>query len=345
MFYKAPLYRSINAYPFVPFHGEGLVRGQALLSDIFNIQYLGLATRLKKTGIPRSVIGISGGLDSTLALLVTVEAYRYLGRDLKDIIAVTMPGYGTTGRTKGNADSLMEGFGVTALTIPIHDASAQQFRDLNHDPSLQDITYENVQARQRTANLMNLANKENGLVIGTGDLSELALGWCTYNGDHMSMYGVNASIPKTLVKYLVQWYATFKADSTLKIVLEDILDTPISPELLPPDANGNMVQKTEEKLGKYDIHDFVLYHLMRNGAGPEKIFFQLLRAFPELSPNALLDQMRVFYKRFFTQQFKRSTLPDGAKVGTVSLSPRGDWRMPSDMSYALWMRELDTIDL
>jgi NAD+ synthase (glutamine-hydrolysing) len=342
-FYESPILRHINAYPFVPFHGEGVERGKVLLSDIFSIQYMGLATRLKKTGIKRSILGISGGLDSTLALLVTAEAYRYLGRDPKDIVAVTMPGYGTTGRTKGNADSLMAEFGVTSLTIPIHEVCEQQFKDLNHDPSLHDITYENVQARQRTANLMNLSNKENGLVIGTGDLSELALGWCTYNGDHMSMYNVNASIPKTLVKYLVQWYATFKAGGALKAVLEDILDTPISPELLPPDENGNLVQKTEEKLGKYDIHDFILYHLMRNGAGPEKIYFQLLRAFDDLAPKQLLEQMKVFYRRFFTQQFKRSTLPDGVKVGTVSLSPRGDWRMPSDMEYTLWMKELDQI--
>lgn len=335
------LNRDINPYPFVP--RGGVRSGKETLSDILTIQSIGLATRLKKTGIPRTIIGVSGGLDSTLALLVNYESFKRLNRITADIIGVTMPGYGTTKRTKGNSIKLMELLGITSKEISITEVCDQHFKDLEHDPLVHDVTYENVQARERTSILMNLSNKYSGLVVGTGDLSELALGWCTYNGDHMSMYGVNASIPKTLVKYLIEYYAMYHADSELKSVLMDILDTPISPELLPPTATGEIAQKTEDTLGKYDIHDFIIFNTLRNGTTPKKMFMLLRIAFSSEGDEKLLGQLELFYRRFFSQQFKRSALPDGVKVGTVSFSPRSDWRMPSDMESTLWMDEIEEI--
>ncbi len=329
--------RKVDPKPFVP--AEKQTREQSC-SDIFTIQATGLAQRLDKTGIKKAVLGISGGLDSTLALLVTYFAYQQLQRPVKDIIGVTMPGFGTSDRTYDNAASLMQELGITSKDISIRDACIQHMEDIGHDPNEKDITYENLQARERTQILMDIANQEEGLVVGTGDLSELALGWCTYNGDHMSMYGVNASIPKTLVKYLVAWFAE-SAEPNIKRVLEDILNTPISPELLPLDETGNIQQMTEKVIGSYDLHDFFLYYVLRFGFSPAKIVFLAEHAFEDSDRQTIINQLRVFYKRFFTQQFKRSCMPDGVKVGSVSLSPRGDWRMPSDASYALWLNELE----
>jgi NAD+ synthase (glutamine-hydrolysing) len=329
--------RKVDPKPFVP--AEKQTREQSC-SDIFTIQATGLAQRLNKTGIKKAVLGISGGLDSTLALLVTYHAYKQLQRPAKDIIGVTMPGFGTSNRTYANAASLMQALGITTKDISIRDACIQHMEDIGHDPNEKDTTYENLQARERTQILMDIANQEAGLVVGTGDLSELALGWCTYNGDHMSMYGVNASIPKTLVKYLVAWFAE-SAEPNIKKVLEDILNTPISPELLPLDETGNIQQMTEKVIGSYDLHDFFLYYVLRFGFSPAKIIFLAEQAFEDSDRQMIINQLRVFYKRFFTQQFKRSCMPDGVKVGSVSLSPRGDWRMPSDASYELWLSELE----
>lgn len=335
------LQRRIDKHPFVPDN-----RGQRdeRCSEVLSIQTSGLMTRIRHTGLTRPVIGISGGLDSTLALIVTVRAMQRLGLPAGQIMAVTMPGFGTTGRTYRNAVELIRGFGAELREIDIKEACLQHFRDIGHDPEVHDTTYENVQARERTQILMDLANKHNGLVIGTGDMSELALGWCTYNGDHMCMYGVNAGVPKTLIRYILQWYADNEAEGAIKGILQDIIDTPISPELLPPTESGKIVQKTEDLLGPYEAHDFFLYHVVRWGASPAKVLWLAQQAFSgTYSRDQLLAWLKVFYNRFFTQQFKRSCLPDGPKVGSISLSPRADWRMPSDMSPSLWLKELEEL--
>lgn len=331
--------RTYSKTPFVPINE--LKRGERC-KEIINIQSCALAKRLKHTNIKKCVLGISGGLDSTLAFLVIVEAYKKLNIDLNNIIAVTMPGFGTTDRTYNNAITLVKKYNATLKEVDIKKACIIHYKDIEHDMSNHDITYENAQARERTQILMDISNKENALVIGTGDLSELALGWCTYNGDHMSMYAVNASIPKTLVKYLVKYVA----DNTefAKEVLYDILDTPISPELLPPDKKGNIVQVTENNIGPYILHDFFLYHFLRYGASPKKIYELAKRTFKEdYTEEEILKWLKVFIKRFFTQQFKRNCMPDGVKVGSITLSPRGDLRMPSDASYDVWMGEIEKI--
>ena len=291
------------------------------------------------------MVGISGGLDSTLALLVTARAFDLLGLDRKEIKAVTMPCFGTTDRTYNNACQLVHELGVQLLEVNIREAVALHFKDIGQDPEKHDVTYENGQARERTQVLMDLANQCGGMVIGTGDLSELALGWATYNGDHMSMYGVNASVPKTLVRHLVRYYADICESKTLREVLLDILDTPVSPELIPP-KEGEISQKTEDLVGPYELHDFFLYHMMRFGCPPAKIYRLANIAFEgEYPPEIILKWMKNFYHRFFTQQFKRSCIPDGPKVGSVALSPRGDWRMPSDASAHLWKAELEKIQI
>lgn len=312
--------------------------------EILTIQAMGLKKRLEHTHCKHAVIGISGGLDSTLALLVTAKAFDLLGLDRSGILAVTMPCFGTTDRTYQNACLLTKKLGATLREVPIHEAVQLHFRDIGHDPENHDITYENSQARQRTLILMDLANQSGGMVIGTGDMSELALGWATYNGDHMSMYGVNCSIPKTLVRYLVLYYAETTPDPELQHVLMDVLDTPVSPELLPP-KDGKIAQKTEDIVGPYELHDFFLYYMMRFGYAPSKIFRLAKYAFQtEYDASIIFHWLRIFYRRFFTQQFKRSCLPDGPKVGSVALSPRGDWRMPSDAAVDLWMREIEQLN-
>lgn len=333
------LLRDINPTPFVP-STEIL---QDRCDEIFNIQVMGLAKRLVHTRCKRVVLGISGGLDSTLALLVCVKTFDKLGMSRKDILGVTMPGFGTTDRTYRNALSLMESLGIEMREISIAEAVTQHFKDIGHDVDNHDVTYENSQARERTQILMDLSNKESALVVGTGDLSELALGWATYNGDHISMYGVNASIPKTLIRYLVRSVAESDGiDEKSRDTLLDIIDTPISPELTPADADGNIKQKTEQLVGPYELHDFFMYYMLRYGFTPEKILFLALNAFKTGTDNEKYDEetikhwLDVFIRRFFSQQFKRSCLPDGPKVGSVSLSPRGDWRMPSDASSDLW---------
>lgn len=329
----------VDPRPFVP---DGPARDERC-NDIFNMQSLGLSRRLDAIGCRQAVVGISGGLDSTLALLVTVEAFDRLGLGREGIVGVTMPGFGTTDRTHDNAVKLMEYLGISHREISIVPAVKQHFEDIGHDPSLHDVTYENAQARQRTYLLMDIANACGGIVIGTGDLSELALGWATYNGDHMSMYGVNSGVPKTLVRYLVEWYAVTKASEPVGKVLADVLSTPVSPELLPPDENGDIAQKTEDVVGPYELHDFFLYYTLRYGFSPERIFLLASHAFsPDTYPTSVIKKwMRVFFRRFFAQQFKRSCLPDGPKIGSVCLSPRGDWRMPSDVSAAAWLDSLD----
>lgn len=334
------LTRFVDPYPFVPM-GEAL---KERCEEILNIQVHGLAKRYEHTKLKTAVIGISGGLDSTLALLVTVMTFDLLGIPRKNIVGITMPGFGTTDRTYTNAVGLIRSLGVTFRQISIKAASLQHFTDIDHDPSVHDVTYENTQARERTQILMNIANKENGLVIGTGDLSELALGWATFNGDHMSMYGVNSSIPKTLVKYLVEWVARNKMDKISKDILLDIIDTPISPELIPADENGNITQKTEDLVGPYELHDFFIYHTLRFGSTPTKIYFLTQVAFKAKYDNETIKKwLHTFYRRFFAQQFKRNCLPDGPKVGSISFSPRGDWRMPSDASAALWLKEVESL--
>ncbi len=318
---------SYQPYPFVP---HDTLKRRERCEEILRLQASGLATRLKKTGMKKCVIGISGGLDSTLALLVINEAYNMLNLDKKNIVAITMPGFGTTVRTKTSADSLMELIGCDARTIDITAACRQHMQDIGQPEDLYDVTYENIQARERTKILMNVANKEGGLVVGTGDLSELALGWCTYNGDHMSMYGVNVSVPKTLVRFIIETYAHEKASEEMKKVLLGVCDTIISPELLPPDENGNIKQSTEDTIGKYDLHDFFLYNLVRNGFSKEKLRALAYIAFPAIDKKQIDSTLDIFARRFVTNQFKRSCLPDGPKIGSVSLSPRGDWRMPSD---------------
>lgn len=336
------LTRDVDSSPFVPKGKELDLRCE----EIFEIQVSGLAKRIVHTNCKNVVVGISGGLDSTLALLVCIRTFDKLGISRKGITGITMPGFGTTDRTYNNAISLMHSLGITIREISIKDACIQHFKDINHNIDVHDITYENGQARERTQLLMDVANQINGLVIGTGDLSELALGWATYNGDHMSMYGVNGSIPKTLVKYLVNWVAINGVDEESKTTLLDIVDTPISPELLPAYKNGDIKQKTEDLVGPYELHDFFLYNILRFGFSPTKVFFLAKKAFAGKYDNATIKKwLTTFYHRFFQQQFKRSCLPDGPKVGSVSLSPRGDWRMPSDASAALWMKECERIIL
>ena len=336
------LTRPVDPHPFTP-SGEAL---KERCEEIFHIQVAGLAKRLVHAHAQTAVVGISGGLDSTLALLMTVMTFDALKMPRGQIIGITMPGFGTTDRTYTNACDLIRSLGVTLKEIPIKEACLQHFRDIDHDPSVHDVTYENSQARERTQLLMDVANQKNGLVIGTGDLSELALGWATYNGDHMSMYGVNGSIPKTLVKYLVEWVANHKVDDASRLTLLDIVDTPISPELIPADENGNIKQKTEDLVGPYELHDFFLYHFLRFGSHPSKIYFLAQKAFAGIYDNATVKKwLYTFFRRFFQQQFKRSCLPDGPKVGSVSLSPRGDWRMPSDAVSRLWSEEIERINI
>lgn len=362
------LRRHIDPHPFVP---SNAAERDERCREITDIQVIGLATRLAHIHSQTAVIGISGGLDSTLALIVTVLAFDKLGWDRKRIIGITMPGLGTTTRTHSNASDLMAALGVTSLEIPIGKAVAQHFSDIGQNPEVQDVTYENSQARERTQILMDVANKENGIVVGTGDLSELALGWATYNGDHMSMYAVNASIPKTLVRYLVGWAAEnhFESDvavaagrgdvgarrtlpetsredvadrkRSVREILMDIIDTPVSPELKPADSEGNITQKTEDLVGPYELHDFFLYHIFRFGAKPSKVYFLARKAFEGVYDDAtILKWLNTFIRRFFSQQFKRSCLPDCPKVGSVSLSPRGDWRMPSDAWRTIFLNDL-----
>lgn len=335
------LTRPVEPHPFVPAGGKLL---DERCEEIFSIQVAGLAKRLVHTHCNTVVVGISGGLDSTLALLVCVKTFDKLGLPRKGIVGITMPGFGTTDRTYHNALDLMQSLGVTTKEISIKDACIQHFKDIEHDINVHDVTYENGQARERTQILMDYANKVGGLVIGTGDLSELALGWATYNGDHMSMYGVNASIPKTLVRYLVTWVAETGVDAESRATLLDIIDTPISPELIPADENGNIKQKTEDLVGPYELHDFFLYHFLRFGSRPAKIFYLAEIAFKDVYDRETIKKwLTTFCRRFFNQQFKRSCLPDGPKVGSVSLSPRGDWRMPSDASSALWLKECEEL--
>ncbi len=351
--YDFELTRWIDPHPFVP-SGKTL---DERCEEIFAIQVEGLAKRIVHTGAKSVVLGISGGLDSTLALLVCVKTMDKLKRNRTDIIGITMPGFGTTGRTYNNSVSLMESLGVTLKEISIKDACLQHFRDIDQNINIHDVTYENGQARERTQILMDVANQFDGFVVGTGDLSELALGWATYNADHMSNYGVNCSIPKTLVKYLVSWVANSIVDEESRNTLLDIVDTPISPELIPADENGEIKQKTEDLVGPYELHDFFLYNCLRNGFRPAKIYHLAKKAFIEQTykdeetsmPVGSYDEetikkwLTTFCRRFFTQQFKRSCLPDGPKVGSVSLSPRGDWRMPSDASYAQWVKECEEL--
>ena len=331
------LTRTFNPHPFVP-QGSEL---NSRCEEIFSIQIAGLAQRLLHTGAKTAVIGISGGLDSTLALLVCVKTFDKLGLSRKDILGITMPGFGTTDRTYHNAIDLMNSLGVSIREISIREACIQHFKDIGHDLNIHDVTYENSQARERTQILMDIANQTWGMVIGTGDLSELALGWATYNGDHMSMYGVNAGIPKTLVKHLVQWVAENGMDEASKATLLDIVDTPISPELIPADENGEIKQKTEDLVGPYELHDFFLYYFLRFGFRPSKIYFLAQTAFSGVYNDETIKKwLQTFFRRFFNQQFKRSCLPDGPKVGSISISPRGDWRMPSDASSAAWLKEI-----
>lgn len=335
------LVRAYEAYPFVPKDNNN--RNERC-EEILNIQAHALAKRLDATGIKKCVIGISGGLDSTLAFLVTIKAYDILGLDKKDIIGITMPGFGTTNRTYNNACKFVKLYGATLKEISIKEACLQHFKDIDHDPANLDVTYENVQARERTQILMDYANKVGGLVIGTGDLSELALGWCTYNGDHMSMYAVNVSIPKTLVRYLVTYYAETEEDKKKSSIIMDIVNTPVSPELLPPSESGEILQVTENTIGPYALHDFFLYHFLRYGASPAKIYYLAKNTFTDTKKEEIKKWLIVFIKRFFSQQFKRSCLPDGPKVGTISVSPRGDLRMPSDASVKDWIEELNNIE-
>ena len=339
---ETALTRRFARTPFVPASDE-LIAERA--EEILRIQSYGLKKRVEHTHVKTIVVGVSGGLDSCLALLVMVRTMDLLKRDRKDIVAISMPCFGTTKRTRSNAELLCEQLGVTFREIDITAAVRQHFRDIGHDESVRDVTYENGQARERTKVLMNVANKLGGLVVGTGDLSELALGWATYNGDHMSMYGVNASIPKTLVRYIVRYEASH-SDKALADVLFDILDTPVSPELLPADESGEIQQKTEDLVGPYELHDFFLYYMLRFGFRPAKIFRIARQTFDGVySDEVILKWLRTFFRRFFMQQFKRSCLPDGPKVGSATLSPRGDWRMPSDACATLWLEEIDAIRL
>ena len=336
------LTRYYDNAPFVP---NSKADRDKRCDEIMKLQAMGLKKRMVHTGVKNVVLGISGGLDSTLALLVTVEAFQMLNYDLKGIIAVTMPSFGTTDRTYQNACELTKRIGATLIEIPIRDAVLQHFKDIGHDPEVHDLTFENAQARERTQVLMDLSSRYNGFVVGTGDMSELALGWATYNGDHMSMYGVNTSVPKTLVKYLVSYFADHHSFNDIREILQDILDTPVSPELLPP-TDGKISQRTEELVGPYELHDFYLYYVLRYGFEPSKIYRIACYAFEGIYEKETIYQwLRKFYWRFFSQQFKRSCLPDGPKIGSVALSPRGDLRMPSDACVTLWMKDLDSIQI
>ena len=333
------LVRFVDSRPFVP--ADNSSREQRC-HEIFSIQSAGLASRLRHIGSDKVVIGLSGGLDSTLALLVCIEAFKTLGLSSDGIKCITMPGFGTTARTKGNAEKLCESLRLGIESISIADAVRQHFSDIGHDEAEKNVTYENSQARERTQILMDIANKVGGIVIGTGDLSEQAMGWSTYNGDHMSMYAVNTGVPKTLVRYLVEYYIDHIAEPSTAAVLKDINDTPISPELLPPDENGEIAQKTEDNIGPYELHDFFLYQVVRCGFEPAKVLFLAEAAFREVyNRDEIKKWLKLFYRRFFSQQFKRSCVPDGPKVGTIALSPRADWRMPSDASAKMWLDELD----
>ncbi len=332
------LQRPVDPHPFVP---KNETLRSARCEEIFAIQAAGLAKRLEHTGISKVVIGVSGGLDSTLALLVCVEAFKLLDLDPQGIVSITMPGFGTTDRTYQNACDLCQQLGTQLREVDIRKACLQHFSDIGHDPTVHDVTYENVQARERTQVLMDVANREGGLVIGTGDLSEIALGWSTYNGDHMSMYAVNCSVPKTLIRYVIGWVADQRS-ADVRSLLHDILDTPITPELLPKGKEGELVQKTEDTIGPYELHDFFLYHFKRYGAEPAKILWLAGYAFAERYETATIRKwLRVFIGRFFNNQFKRSCIPDGPKVGTIALSPRGDWRMPSDATSQAWLKQLE----
>lgn len=335
------LLRKVFPSPFIP---ETKRERNETAREIFSIQAGGLAKRIRHTGCDSLVVGISGGLDSTLALLVSKKSFEMLDLDPKGIIAVSMPGLGTSAQTKSNAEKLVEMIGVTSRTIPINDAVMQHFKDIEHDSKKLDIVYENTQARERTQILMDIANAENGLVVGTGDLSEIALGWSTYSGDHISMYSVNSGVPKTLVKLVIEWIADNRLSVEEKSILRAVLDTPISPELLPPDENGQIAQQTEKNLGPYEVHDFILFYAVRHLFAPAKIFFLARNAFgKKYSKSELKEWMKLFYTRFFSQQFKRSCMPDGVKIGSLALSPRGDWRMPSDAEAALWLDEIELL--
>jgi len=336
--YAVPSAPALNPHPFVPSDPEVLADR---CGEILSIQVNGLRTRIEHIGCKTAVLGISGGLDSTLALLVTVATFDSLGKDRKDIIAVTMPGFGTSTRTHTNASALMEALGVDAREIPIGAAVAQHFSDIGHDPDNHNVTFENAQARERTQILMDIANDTDGLVVGTGDLSEIALGWCTYNGDHMANYTVNADVPKTIMQAMVRWAAVHRFPEARETLL-DIVDTPISPELTPVDENGNIKQKTEDLVGPYELHDFFLYHLVRHARRPREIRAMAVEAFAGKYDEATVDRwLRKFLWRFFSQQFKRSCSPEGPRVGSVCLSPRGAWAAPSDISAALWVSDLD----
>jgi NAD+ synthase (glutamine-hydrolysing) len=334
----ATMHRSFNPHPFIP----PLEERNERLSELFDIQTHGLAKRLVHTNIQQAVIGVSGGLDSTLALMVVANTFDRLGLPRENIHGITMPGFGTTKRTYNNGMALMREVGVTIKEIPINDAVTQHLKDIEHDGNTHDVTYENSQARERTQILMDYANRVEGLVIGSGNMSELALGWTTYNGDHMSMYAVNTGVPKTLVVALVRWIADQRVEESTRSVLHDILDTPFSPELLPAKGDGSIVQETEHYVGPYELHDFFLHRVLRYGDTPTRIRFLAEQAFVgKYDPKEIEKWLKVFYKRFFAQQFKRSCLPDGPKVGSVNLSPRGSWYMPSDASSSLWLEELD----
>ena len=339
--YDAEFVRKINPMPFVP---QCDAECNERCEEIFSIQVMGLAKRLKHTSCKSAVIGISGGLDSTLALLVTIKAFDVLGLDRKGIVGVTMPGFGTTDRTYNNAVTMIKELGITFREIPIAAACKQHFADIGLPEGDRSVTYENAQARERTQILMDVANMTGGMVIGTGDLSELALGWATYNGDQMSMYGVNASVPKTLVRHMVEWRAENEANEAVSRALKDVVATPVSPELLPADEQGKIVQKTEDLVGPYELHDFFIYNFIRNGFSPAKILFMAESAFEgKYDRETILKWLKTFLRRFFMQQFKRSAMPDGPKVGSVSLSPRGDWQMPSDAMAAVWLNECENL--
>lgn len=327
-------HRTISSHPFIPNSKDY----DEICDEIISIQCAGLAKRITQTQTKTAVVGISGGLDSTLALLICIQTFRQLNREGKDILAITMPGFGTTRRTYINAVKLIKALGCGFKTIDIKEACMTHFKNIEHNEELHNVVYENTQARERTQILMDIANQYNGIVIGTGDLSEIALGWSTYNGDHMSMYAVNSGIPKTLVRHLIEWIAKNKTDLNIRSILLDIIDTPISPELLPTDKNNNIKQCTEEVIGPYELHDFFLYYFVRYGMPPEKILMLATLAFSgSYDKESIKHWLSIFIRRFFTQQFKRSCMPDGPKVGSISLSPRGDWRMPSDANYELWL--------